>query len=131
LPRDGVYSLRYRIGEKRKWENLTCELFAVQKKSRLREAQIENDELKPSPVTPKRAAAITLKLQEEKFLELKKLTKKSDRTKLDKHTVSSYLRVFRSSSLSWVRPTPRTLTEWICADTSLSPPQTFLRKRTR
>ena len=93
MRRDGVYSLRYRIGEKRKWENLTCELFAVQKKSRLREAQIENDELKPSPVTPKKAAAITLKQQEEKFLELKKLTKKSDRTKLDKHTVSSYQRV--------------------------------------
>jgi site-specific recombinase XerD len=72
---------------RRIWERVGVNVFKAESHRKIREGELELDQLTPALKT---CARLTLADQEDKFLELKRLTKKTDGTKLDKETLAAY-----------------------------------------
>jgi integrase/recombinase XerD len=101
---EGSYALRYMFQSKQRWEGVgqsACEAITARD---TRQWQIRNmdtlpDLLKPAfaKETEKQEGSVPSKKglahQKEKFLELKRLTKKPDGTRLDKETLTAYEQV--------------------------------------
>jgi integrase len=83
----GSYHLRYEVDGRRIWERVDGTVFKAASKRKIREGELELDQVAPAPKTPTR---VTLAEQRNKFLEMKRLTKKQDGTRLDKETLSAY-----------------------------------------
>ncbi|MGH9636033.1 MAG: tyrosine-type recombinase/integrase, partial [Candidatus Angelobacter sp.] len=101
---ESSYALRYTFGGKQRWEGIGQSATEAISARDTRQWQIRNmdtlpDLLKPAfakeaetkPEEPKGGKGLAQ--QKEKFLELKRLTKKPDGTRLDKETLSAYQQV--------------------------------------
>ncbi|SRR5260221_6349998 len=84
---DGVYHLRYEIDNKRIWEPVGLSYLGAEAQRKIRDGELGLNQVSGSPKTP---ARLTLADQKEKFLELKRMTKKQDGTRLDKETLAAY-----------------------------------------
>jgi integrase len=101
---EGSYALRYMFKGQQRWEGVGQSAHGAISARDARQWQINNmdtlpDLLKPSfaKESEKQEATVPnkkgLAYQKEKFLELKRLTKKPDGTRLDKETLSAYEQV--------------------------------------
>lgn len=84
---DGVYHLRYEIDGKRIWQAVGTSYLAAEARRKIRDGELALNQGSAAPKTP---ARVTLTEQKDKFMELKRLTKKRDGTRLDKETITAY-----------------------------------------
>lgn len=88
-PLPGVYCLRYEQDGKRKWQTVGTDLTAAMEAKYKAEARrfSGKEVVEPKAAVPRRK---TLARFSTEFIEAKRLTKKSDGSRLDKETLSAY-----------------------------------------